>query len=76
MGRPKAKKEEEKEEEKREEEVPISTTFGLFARKPGRSVVMTEGASSASDEAKKNRPISPSSRTKNAICKIRREKKE
>lgn len=45
----------------------------LFSRKPGRAIVMTEAASMAADDSAKNKKPSVSSRTKNAVCQIRRE---
>lgn len=49
-------------------------TFDLFARKPGRSVVMTPEASMAAEESAKRAKPPASGRHKNAICEIRRKK--
>lgn len=59
----------------REEKGPDKIdAFNLFARKPGRSVVMTQEASMAADETVKKTKPAASGRHKNAICEIRRKK--
>jgi len=46
----------------------------LFARKPGRAVVMTQEASMAADDSIKKTKPAASGRYKNSICEIRRKK--
>lgn len=77
MGRKKAEKTPEVEKQNEPDAQPDKVnTFQMFARKPGRAVVMTQEASAMGDESAKKSKPKPSGRTANAIWKIRKEENE
>lgn len=53
-------------------EEPKIDKLDLFARKPGRAVVMTQEASMSADETAKQKKPAVSGRMKNSVCEIRR----